>query len=49
VRVGDDVKPGSILEYELRRVDNHEERKSPNDVIGLLNWSPIYVSVKHTY
>jgi len=49
VRVGDDVKPGSILEYEMRRIENQEERKSPNDVIGLLNWSPIYVSVKHTY
>jgi hypothetical protein len=49
VRVGDDVKPGGILEYEMRRIENQEERKSPNDVIGLLNWSPIYVSVKNTY
>ncbi len=49
VRIGRNVKKGSILEYEMRRVDIQEKRNSPNDVIGLLNWQPIYVSVENTY
>lgn len=49
VRVGKNVKTGNILEYEMRRVDSQEERQSPNDVVGLLNWSPMYVSVKNIY
>jgi len=48
VRVDKDVRPGSILEYEMRRVE-FEHDESPNAVNGLLNWSPIYVSVKEMF
>jgi len=48
VRIDKDVRPGSILEYEMRRVET-EHDNSPNAVNGLLNWSPMYVSVKEIY
>jgi len=48
VRVDKDVRPGCILEYEMRRVE-FEHDESPNAVNGLLNWSPMYVSVKEMF
>ena len=49
VRVDRNVKLGTILEYEMRRIDCQEEKTCPSDVVGLLNWSPMYVAVKSIY
>ena len=40
VRIAGDVKPGSCLEYEIRRLVNKDETNF--NAIGLLNWSPMY-------
>jgi len=47
VRIAGDVKPGSCLEYEIRRLENKEETNF--NAIGLLNWSPMYYPVQHIY
>ena len=41
VRISSNVKIGSPLEYEIRRVENKEETNP--DAIGLLNWIPMYI------
>ncbi|MHA1375207.1 MAG: hydroxymethylglutaryl-CoA synthase family protein [Promethearchaeota archaeon] len=47
VRIAGNVKQGSCLEYEIRRIDNKEETNL--NAIGLLNWSPLYVPVQEVY
>ena len=41
VRISNNVKIGSPLEYEIRRVENKEETNP--DAVGLLNWIPMYI------
>ena len=47
LRVAINVKKGSNLEYEIRRVDNETEEN--NNAKGLLNWSPIYLPIPEKY
>lgn len=47
VRVAPYARKGNSLEYEIRRVTTEEEIK-PN-LIGLLNWSPMYVPIQNVY
>jgi hypothetical protein len=47
VRIAGDVKQGSCLEYEIRRLVNKEETNF--NAIGLLNWSPMYYPVQKIY
>jgi len=49
VRVAGNVSKGNSLEYEIRRVETQNEQNA--DAKGLLNWSPIYISVPehHVY
>jgi len=47
VRIAGNVKPGSCLEYEIRRLVNTDETNF--NAIGLLNWSPLYYSVQNIY
>jgi 3-hydroxy-3-methylglutaryl CoA synthase len=47
VRVAPYAKEGNTLEYELRRVTSDNEKDCK--VIGLLNWSPIYIPVSQVY
>ncbi len=47
VRIAGEVKPGTCLEYEIRRLVNKDETNF--NAIGLLNWSPMYYPVKNIY
>lgn len=47
VRIAGDVKPGTCLEYEIRRLVNKDETNF--NAIGLLNWSPLYYPVQNIY
>ncbi|MFX1380498.1 MAG: hydroxymethylglutaryl-CoA synthase family protein [Promethearchaeota archaeon] len=47
VRVASNVKIGSALEYEIRRVENENEENI--NAKGLLNWSPIYLPIPEKY
>jgi hypothetical protein len=47
VRIVGSVKEGTTLEYEIRRIENNNE-KNPN-AIGLLNWSPLYYPIENIY
>ncbi|NHJ21291.1 MAG: hydroxymethylglutaryl-CoA synthase family protein [Candidatus Lokiarchaeota archaeon] len=47
VRIAKNVKPGSCLEYEIRRLVNRRETNF--NAIGLLNWSPMYYPVENIY
>ena len=47
VRIAGDVKPGSLLEYEIRRLV--KENETNFNAIGLLNWSPMYYPVQNIY
>jgi 3-hydroxy-3-methylglutaryl CoA synthase len=47
VRIAKNVKPGSCLEYEIRRLVNRKETNF--NAIGLLNWSPMYYPVENIY
>ncbi len=47
VRIAGDVKSGSCLEYEIRRLVNKEETNF--NAIGLINWSPLYYPVQNIY
>ncbi len=47
VRLSPEVKKGSCLEYEIRRVENKKEQNY--NAIGLLNWTPIYVPTEVFY
>ncbi|MHA1472774.1 MAG: hydroxymethylglutaryl-CoA synthase, partial [Promethearchaeota archaeon] len=47
VRISGDVKEGSCLEYEIRRLENKEETNF--NAIGLLNWSPLYYPVQKIF
>jgi 3-hydroxy-3-methylglutaryl CoA synthase len=47
VRISGDVKPGSCLEYEIRRLVNDEETNF--NAIGLLNWSPLYYPTQNIF
>jgi len=47
VRIAGDVKLGSCLEYEIRRLVNKNETNF--NAIGLLNWSPLYYPVQNIY
>ncbi len=47
VRIAGNVKQGACLEYEIRRIENKEEKNF--NAIGLLNWSPLYVPVQKVY
>ncbi|MBY8987409.1 MAG: hydroxymethylglutaryl-CoA synthase family protein [Candidatus Lokiarchaeota archaeon] len=47
VRIAGNVKEGSCLEYELRRLENKDETNF--NAIGLLNWSPLYYPVQNIY
>jgi len=43
VRVAGNVSKGNCLEYEIRRVETENEQN--DDAKGLLNWSPIYITI----
>jgi hypothetical protein len=43
VRVAGNVSKGNSLEYEIRRVETENEENP--DAKGLLNWSPIYITI----
>jgi 3-hydroxy-3-methylglutaryl CoA synthase len=47
VRVTGDVSKGTLLEYEIRRIENKDET-NPN-AIGLLNWTPVYIPTYVVY
>jgi len=47
VRIAANVKKGTCLEYEIRRLENKEETNF--NAIGLLNWSPLYIPVQNVY
>jgi len=47
VRIAGYVKPGTCLEYEIRRLVNKDETNF--NAIGLLNWSPLYYPVQNIY
>jgi hypothetical protein len=47
VRIAKDVKPGSCLEYEIRRLV--KENETNFNAIGLLNWSPMYYPVQNIF
>lgn len=47
VRLSGEVKKGSYLEYEIRRVETKHEQ-NPN-AVGLLNWTPIYIPIENIY
>jgi hypothetical protein len=47
VRVACNVKKGNSLEYEIRRIENKEEKDF--NAIGLLNWAPIYLPTQKIY
>ena len=47
VRIAGYVKPGTCLEYEIRRLVNRDETNF--NAIGLLNWSPLYYPVQNIY
>jgi 3-hydroxy-3-methylglutaryl CoA synthase len=48
VRIAWNVKKGSSLEYEIRRVDNNKSETDFN-ANGLLNWAPIYIPINEIY
>lgn len=41
------AEKGKPLEYEIRRINNH--LNGTEDIHGLINWAPIYVSTKNIY
>ncbi|MBY8985580.1 MAG: hydroxymethylglutaryl-CoA synthase family protein [Candidatus Lokiarchaeota archaeon] len=43
VRVAGNVSKGNSLEYEIRRVETENEQNE--NAKGLLNWSPIYITI----
>ncbi|MCK4285716.1 MAG: hydroxymethylglutaryl-CoA synthase family protein, partial [Candidatus Lokiarchaeota archaeon] len=43
VRVAGNVSKGNSMEYEIRRVETENEENP--DAKGLLNWSPIYITI----
>jgi 3-hydroxy-3-methylglutaryl CoA synthase len=47
VRIAGEVKPGTLLEYEIRRLVNKNETNF--NAIGLLNWSPMYYPVQNIF
>ncbi len=47
VRIVGKVKQGTLLEYELRRIENKNEKNF--NAIGLLNWSPMYIPIQNVY
>jgi 3-hydroxy-3-methylglutaryl CoA synthase len=47
VRVASNAKKGASLEYEIRRVENENEENI--NAKGLLNWSPIYITIPDKY
>ena len=47
VRIAGNVKEGTCLEYEIRRLVNKDETNF--NAIGLLNWSPMYYETQHIY
>jgi 3-hydroxy-3-methylglutaryl CoA synthase len=47
VRITGDVSKGTLLEYEIRRIENKDET-NPN-AIGLLNWTPVYIPTQVVY
>jgi len=47
VRIIGKVKQGTLLEYELRRIENKNEKNF--NAIGLLNWSPMYIPIQNVY
>ncbi len=47
VRVAWNVRKGNSLEYEVRRVENKEEKDF--NAMGLLNWVPIYIPIQNIY
>ena len=49
VRVVGPVTKNSILEYEMRRVEEENGINESNEANGLLNWSPVYVPVRQIH
>ncbi|MFX0104049.1 MAG: hydroxymethylglutaryl-CoA synthase family protein [Candidatus Hodarchaeota archaeon] len=47
VRVAINARKGTSLEYEIRRVENENEENV--NAKGLLNWSPIYITIPDKY
>jgi 3-hydroxy-3-methylglutaryl CoA synthase len=47
VRVASNARKGASLEYEIRRVENENEENV--NTKGLLNWSPIYITIPEKY
>ncbi|MFW9949917.1 MAG: hydroxymethylglutaryl-CoA synthase, partial [Candidatus Thorarchaeota archaeon] len=47
VRIAGNVNEGAILEYEIRRIENKNEKNF--NAIGLLNWSPLYYPIQNVY
>lgn len=47
VRIAYNVEEGTPLEYEIRRIENGDEKNY--NAIGLLNWTPVYIPVQNIY
>jgi hypothetical protein len=47
VRIASNARKGTSLEYEIRRVENENEENI--NAKGLLNWSPIYITIPDKY
>ncbi|MFX1357768.1 MAG: hydroxymethylglutaryl-CoA synthase family protein [Promethearchaeota archaeon] len=47
VRIAYNVEEGTPLEYEIRRIENGDEKNI--NAIGLLNWTPVYIPVQYIY
>jgi len=47
VRIANNARKGCSLEYEIRRVEKEDEQDI--NAKGLLNWSPIYITIPEKY
>jgi hydroxymethylglutaryl-CoA synthase len=47
VRIAYNVEEGTPLEYEIRRIENGDEKNI--NAIGLLNWTPVYIPAQYIY
>ncbi|MFX1388417.1 MAG: hypothetical protein ACFE9M_14455, partial [Promethearchaeota archaeon] len=47
VRIAYNVEEGTLLEYEIRRIENGDEKNV--NAIGLLNWTPVYIPAQYIY
>ena len=47
VRIASNAQQGTLLEYEMRRIENKNEQNF--NAIGLLNWTPLYIPIHKIY